>query len=105
MLVALVRARGIPSDEAPVRVRVILVLDAPRRPERGNRKARDVARGEHVTLHAAVLVDDDAVVDREACSFGELGARHDPETGDDGVESLRRLEHALRPDLDAALAV
>ena len=79
-----------------MRVRVILVLDAPRATESGDREAGDVARREDVVASsdAPVLVDDDAVVDRKTCRLGELGRGNDAEPGDDRV---RRRSRDRRP--------
>ena len=75
---------------------MILVLDAEALAEHGAREVRDVAGGEDVVAaaDAAVLVDDDAVVDREARRLRELDVRHDAEAGDDRVG----LERAARAD-------
>src|SRR5262245_13857862 len=86
-----VGARHVRADGFPVRVRVVLVLDPVAPAERGDREVRDVAGREHVVapVDAAVLVDDDAVVDGQSGGSGEVRVRHDPEPCDERVAGDR----------------
>ena len=84
VVVRLARAGHVRAHDAAVRVRVILVLGASGAAEHEVRKVRDVARGEHVVaaVDASVLVDDDAVVDREpgASASATFGTMPSPPT-------------------------
>jgi hypothetical protein len=71
-------------DGLVLRVRPGLEPDAP--PEAGERCVGDVARREDVRVgSAALLVDDDAVVDCEAYGLRELHVRREPDADDHSV--------------------
>ena len=92
VVVGRVRSGHVRADGAAVALRVVLVLDAQRRPERSDGEARHVAGGEDVVApaDAAAVVDDDPVVEREPGPRRELLVRDDPEPGDDRVRLERR---------------
>ena len=98
---------------------MVLVLDAEGASEHGAREVGDVTGREHVvpSVCPPVLVDDDAVLDREARRLGELRLRDDPEPGHDCValeratgsrgdgRPLHRGDRLAGEHLDAPLAV